>query len=223
VQRGLAYLERAASAREKIGKLTSEFIQEGSTILTHGYSRVVSHVLRAAANSRQAGKIDDRRQSPFRVLVTESLPDRSGERTVKELRESGIDATLILDAAVAYVLERCDLVLIGAESVVENGGVVNKVGTFGVCLCAHSLNRPVYVCAESFKFVRLYPLSQSDLPALYRFPFSKYGESLLKNQVPPEAHPLVDYTPPQYVTLLFTDLGILTPTAVSDELIKLYV
>lgn len=35
-------------------------------------------------------------------------------------------------------------------------------------------------------------------------------------------HPLVDYTPPTLVTLLFTDLGILTPSAVSDELIKLY-
>lgn len=37
-----------------------------------------------------------------------------------------------------------------------------------------------------------------------------------------KVHPLVDYTPPAYITLLFTDLGILTPSAVSDELIKLY-
>lgn len=35
-------------------------------------------------------------------------------------------------------------------------------------------------------------------------------------------HPMVDYTPPSYITLLFTDLGVLTPSAVSDELIKLY-
>ena len=35
-------------------------------------------------------------------------------------------------------------------------------------------------------------------------------------------HPWVDYTPPAYLTLLFTDLGVLTPSAVSDELIKLY-
>lgn len=34
--------------------------------------------------------------------------------------------------------------------------------------------------------------------------------------------PTHDYTPPSYITLLFTDLGILTPSAVSDELIKLY-
>jgi translation initiation factor eIF-2B subunit alpha len=37
-----------------------------------------------------------------------------------------------------------------------------------------------------------------------------------------DEHPLVDYTPPEYIKLLFTDLGILTPAAVSDELIKLY-
>jgi translation initiation factor eIF-2B subunit alpha len=34
--------------------------------------------------------------------------------------------------------------------------------------------------------------------------------------------PLFDYTPPAYISLLFTDLGTLTPSAVSDELIKLY-
>lgn len=39
------------------------------------------------------------------------------------------------------------------------------------------------------------------------------------------SHPQVtsrDYTPPHYITMLFTDLGVLTPSAVSDELIKLF-
>ena len=34
--------------------------------------------------------------------------------------------------------------------------------------------------------------------------------------------PMRDFTPPESITLLFTDLGVLTPSAVSDELIKLY-
>ncbi len=37
-----------------------------------------------------------------------------------------------------------------------------------------------------------------------------------------DSHPTVDYTPPHYISLLFTDLGVLTPSAVSDELLKLY-
>ena len=36
------------------------------------------------------------------------------------------------------------------------------------------------------------------------------------------SHTLIDFTPAEYITLLFTDLGVLTPAAVSDELIRLY-
>lgn len=34
-------------------------------------------------------------------------------------------------------------------------------------------------------------------------------------------NPSRDYCPPKFVNLLFTDLGVLTPAAVSDELIQL--
>ena len=33
---------------------------------------------------------------------------------------------------------------------------------------------------------------------------------------------IVDYTPPEYITLLFTSIGIFTPSAVSDELIEFF-
>ena len=76
-----------------------------------------------------------------------------------------------------------------------------------------------YVMAESFKFVREYPLGQADLPASYLYPASvlEQGEAAVAR-----CSPRVDYTPPSLVSLLFTDLGILTPSAVSDELINLY-
>lgn len=50
--------------------------------------------------------------------------------------------------------------LVGAEGVVENGGVINKLGTYQIALCAKALNKPFYVAAESYKFARLYPLNQ---------------------------------------------------------------
>ena len=39
-----------------------------------------------------------------------------------------------------------------------------QIGTYTIALCAKMLNKPVYVMCESFKFVRLYPLNQQDLP-----------------------------------------------------------
>ncbi len=53
-----------------------------------------------------------------------------------------------------------DMVLVGAEGVVENGGVINKLGTYQIALCASALGKPFYVAAESYKFARLYPLNQ---------------------------------------------------------------
>jgi translation initiation factor 2B subunit (eIF-2B alpha/beta/delta family) len=42
--------------------------------------------------------------------------------------ERGIPTKVVLDAAVAAIMEEVDLCLVGAEGVMENGGIVNKVG-----------------------------------------------------------------------------------------------
>lgn len=45
----------------------------------------------------------------------------------KDLEASNIACTLILDSAVGYVMEQVSFVMVGAESVVESGGMINKV------------------------------------------------------------------------------------------------
>jgi len=65
----------------------------------------------------------------------------------------------------AYYLENeCDYVIVGAETVVENGGIINRVGTYTLALCANALKKPLYTVAEHFKFYRSFPLRQKDLP-----------------------------------------------------------
>jgi len=77
------------------------------------------------------------------------------------------------------------------------------------------LKRPFYVAVESYKFARIYPLSQRDVRDL-----SSHSRRAGPGGEPEDAQ--VDFTPAQLITLLFTDLGVLTPAAVSDELIRLY-
>eukprot|EP00163_Fabomonas_tropica_P012014 TRINITY_DN2308_c0_g1_i5.p2 TRINITY_DN2308_c0_g1~~TRINITY_DN2308_c0_g1_i5.p2 ORF type:complete len:152 (+),score=37.71 TRINITY_DN2308_c0_g1_i5:754-1209(+) len=150
------------------------------------------------------------------------MPDQAGQVTVKHLVEAGIPVTVVLDAGVARVMEKVDLVIVGAEGVVENGGIINKIGTYQVTMAANSLKKRVYVVAESFKFVRLYPLGQSDLPESHKNVADTVEAVGSAYEGAFRDSSLVDYTPPQYITLLFTDLGIFAPSAVSDELIKLY-
>jgi len=95
-----------------------------------------------------------------------------------------------------------------------------------MAVAAKGANKPFYVAVESYKFVRSFPLTQRDLPSSVSgnllFRNERFdGDDLTRDLMTP-SHPTVDYTPPQYIRFLFTDLGILNPEDVSDELIKLY-
>jgi translation initiation factor eIF-2B subunit alpha len=67
------------------------------------------------------------------------------------------------------------MVIVGAEGVVENGGIISRLGTYQIGLLAKAKQKPFYVVAESHKFVRLYPLSQYDLPVKQRVIDFKVG------------------------------------------------
>lgn len=87
------------------------------------------------------------------------------------------------------------------------------------------MRKPFYVAVESYKFARIYPLSQRDVADLCddsdNFLFTNSSSPSDSEEVVLQK-PSIDFTPAEYITLLFTDLGVLTPAAVSDELIKLY-
>ncbi|KAH1055048.1 hypothetical protein J1N35_033113 [Gossypium stocksii] len=208
IERAEKFGEISCKARRIIAMLSQDFIFDGCTILVHGFSRVVLEVLKTAAQNKKH----------FRVFCTEGRPDRTGLRLSNELAKLDVPVKLLIDSAVAYTMDEVDMVLVGADGVVESGGIINMMGTYQIALVSHSMNKPVYVAAESYKFARLYPLDQKDMgPALRTIDFGVPIPS--KVEVEKSAR---DYTPPQYLTLLFTDLGVLTPSVVSDELIQLY-
>lgn len=221
VERGLAFAERSLNCRREIMQLGKKFIRDGKVILVHGCSRVVNQILIKAAE-------DGKR---FRVVVTEGREgDGAGEgyQVAKTLSAAGIPVTLVLDAAAGYIMESVDIVLMGAAAVAENGGVVNKVGSYQVAMIASTLQKPVYVAAESYKFARLFLLNQDDLNKEQGSDETAKPHPALMKKLPHDSNYIKvesntsDYTPPQFITLLFTDIGILTPSAVSDQLIKLY-
>ena len=221
-ERGNAFAEISSRSRAKIASLGRQFIRDEMTILCHGFSRVVLALLVEASKTTR-----------FSVILTEGRPENEASAMfAKRLCEDAkVPVRMILDSAAGYVMDKVDMVLLGAEAVVENGGIVNKIGTNGLTIIAKAYTTPVYVACESYKFSRIFPLSQTDIPlsqeALKRARVNdselkaRDFKSLSKCNVP-VLNPLVDYTPPEFITFLLTDLGVFTPSAVSDELIKLH-
>lgn len=106
-------------SRAQIAEIGHSFVQDDFTVLTHGYSRVVSALVLKAAQSKK-----------FKIIVTEGCPSGDGRVAAERYAAAGIPTSLILDCAVGSVMDQVDLCLVGAEGVMENGGIVNKVDLF---------------------------------------------------------------------------------------------
>lgn len=211
VENGQLFVQRAKESRKKTAEYGLPFIKDDDTILVHSYSRAVYQLLHKAKTERYIR---------FRVIVTEARPTGQGHTMAKLLREADIPVEVIVDSAVGYVIHKVDKILVGAEGVAESGGIINHIGSYQIGCLAKINNKPFYVATESHKFVRLFPLAPNDLEnQIGQFSsdpsYSEREQESLKTQ-------LVDFTPHEYITALITDLGVLTPSAVSEELIKVW-
>ena len=83
------------------------------------------------------------------VYVTECSANNSGSLMKKNLEDLGIPCQIVLDASVGYVLEKVDLVLLGAEGVVESGGICNKVRLYNQ---KYFLSPPFFYGPKTFFF-----------------------------------------------------------------------
>lgn len=218
---GRLFVERAKATRDKIARFGRHFVRDGCTVLTVGGSRVVGALLREAAEA-SAGSVR------FNVIyVLPSLTGAGGEGSgiVSGLRKRGVPVATVPEGAVAYAMGKVDMVIVGAEGVVENGGVISRLGTYQIAVLAKSMGRPVYVVAESHKFVRLFPLGQYDLPIQQRvvdFRTEEEGKGKDDEERRKELERAVDFTPPELISGIVTESGVLTPSAVSEELIKIW-
>ena len=70
----------------------------------------------------------------------------------------------MLESTVGYMTEIDNMVVVvSGGGVLENGVIVNKMGTYAMGIAARELGKLFYVAAKSNKFARLLPLNQSDL------------------------------------------------------------
>lgn len=135
------------------------------------------------------------------VVVAESRPGREGVGVAKEL-STQVEVTLVTDAAAATFMRDVDAVLVGADSVQPDGAVVNKTGTRAAAVAAHYEGVPCYVAASTDKISAEHDVRIEEGP-----PTEIYeGDSPIDVR-----NPLFDVTPPDLVTGIATEEGLLDP------------
>ena len=109
------------------------------TIMTDSISGTVLDVL--AAN----------KAAIERIVTLEGRPRYEGREMAKSLQQKGLAVTLITDAQADIFMSQCDSIVVGADSVLANGDVLNKAGTALLGWSAQGYNVPFYVLCETLK------------------------------------------------------------------------
>ena len=160
-------LDAVDEACRKAAKGASEVVYEGARVITCSHSSAVRRTFEAAVASGRA----------FRVLAVESGADDMayGRRVVEDASALGVAAELVSDDEIPGGVSNADLVLVGADKLLPDGGIVNGRPTLQLAQEARGAI-PFYVVGESFK---------------------RDGD--------PYAEPAYDLVAPHLITQVFTD------------------
>uniref|UniRef100_UPI00398F6170 translation initiation factor eIF2B subunit delta n=1 Tax=Pristiophorus japonicus TaxID=55135 RepID=UPI00398F6170 len=202
--------EKIHLAAEAISKSAFEKINDDDVILVYGCSSLVSFIL-----------CDAHKRKKFKVVVVDSRPKLEGRETLRRLVRNGIRCTYVLISAVSYILPEVSKVFLGAHALLANGYVMSRVGTSQIALVAKAYNVPVLVCCETHKFcerVQTDSFVSNELDDPDDLLVTRNGNTPLKNwHSNSKLHLLnlvYDVTPPDFVDLVITDLGMIPCTSV---------
>ena len=136
---GRDLIEQSRRATEQAAEHLARYLGAGRVLMTHSLSSTIVAVFARLAPLGVA------------AIMMESRPLQEGCRLAERLSTLGVATTLITDAQMGLFVARADAVIVGADSRLPDGGLLNKAGTYLLALAARDRGVPFYVCGERFK------------------------------------------------------------------------
>jgi ribose 1,5-bisphosphate isomerase len=189
-------LQEYATATERIAQHAQPYLS--GCLLTCSISGTVLDVLSV------------HRQQIAQVIVLEGRPRYEGRATARILGAQGIAVTLITDAQAAIFMPQCQAIVVGADSILASGDVLNKAGTALLAYAAYGQNIPVYVLCETLKISpQHWP---TDFQQAQTFLEEKEPEEVLEQSLPGVTvrNFYFDHTPYTLINEVITERGLLT-------------
>ncbi|MEG1931205.1 MAG: S-methyl-5-thioribose-1-phosphate isomerase [Anaerovorax sp.] len=152
----------------------------------------------------------------FQVFADETRPLLQGARlTAWELKQAGIDVTLICDNMASMVMKNgwIQAVVTGCDRMAANGDGANKIGTSGVAILAKEYGIPFYMFVPT-STVDLQTKTGKDIPIEEREGEEIYKRWYKKDMAPKGIktyNPAFDVTDAKYITAVVTEKGIVYP------------
>jgi len=207
-------IEEDRRACRQIGRYGAKLIKKNDRILTICNAGILATIdygtaLGVIYRAREEGK-------KIKVYACETRPMLQGARlTMRELKQKGVDATLLCDSMAATLMRqgKVDKVIAGADRIAVNGDTANKIGTYSLAVLARHHKIPFYIAAPcstfdwSIKTGKAIPIEEREprevTELFFRQPIAPRGVKVF--------NPAFDVTPNNLITAIITDAGIIRP------------
>ena len=110
-------------------------------------------------------KLIKKHNSKIKVYVCESRPKLEGRILSQNLSKININVELITEAGVTSIIKSIDAAIIGADIILKNGNVVNKIGSNPLAVMCKYYSVPFYVIADKNKISDGIKFNQKEKPS----------------------------------------------------------
>ncbi|MFW9877669.1 MAG: hypothetical protein ACFFG0_31670, partial [Candidatus Thorarchaeota archaeon] len=141
------------------------------------------------------------------IFVLESRPLLEGRKTAETLSQY-YKTHLIIDVALGKFIDQIDFVLIGVDSILKDGSIINKIGTYPLALVAKANDVAVYAVADSFKY-NLRSHYDQKISIEKKSEFEIY-ERKIENKFLEIINYYFEIIPSKYITGIISEFGILS-------------
>lgn len=205
-------------------RLLAEYNTAAEQIAMHAQPLLHGQVMTCSISGTVLEVLVAHRQQIGQIIVLEGRPRYEGREMAKALSQQGLAVTLITDAQADIFLPECQSVVVGADSILINGDVLNKAGTALLAWAARGHSLPFYVLCETLK---ISPHRWGDHNAARR----TENLAMLEEKESEEVleHPLsgvtvhnfyFDHTPYRLVSGIITEQGMLDRRAIREIAVK---
>ena len=90
--------------------------------------------------------------SGINIIQTESRPMYEGRQQAEKLAGMGFPVKLVTDTGFSPLITNIDIAILGADRI-YNDAFINKAGSYAIALLCREHNIPLYILADSRKFI----------------------------------------------------------------------
>lgn len=172
IQNYLKKLARTIQKENSVNEFLQDFYQTEKKVYDNIFRNSFTYLTKkknilTISNSKTVFEILYRLDSTTKlsVFICESRPKNEGRILAERLASKKIKTQLITEAQATVYIKKCDCVLTGADSILKNGDVINKVGSLQLAVLSKYYGKPFYVIADKLKLSSNNKFLQTKEPA----------------------------------------------------------